>query len=168
MAKMFYTLEETGYLLKKTAEEIKQLAREGLLREFRDGPRLMFKSDQVERILNEQSTVTVSDDDSLIELTRDPITLPVEEDDVMLGDTPVMELFNKPKRELGNGKHTYRPAQSGEFVNGKEAAILATELRQHIGEINSLTKRLARLGCDVDITREHRSKKFVVKVTLEV
>ena len=167
---MFYTLEETQSLLKKNAEEIKQLAREGLLREFRDGTRLMFKSDQVDR-LSEQSTITVSDD-GLIELTKnpdsDPITLLVEDDDVMLGETPVMELFHKPKRELGNGKHIYRPAKIGEFVNGKEAAILATELRQRIGEINSLTKRLARLGCDVDITREHRSKKFVVKVTLEV
>ena len=50
MAKMFYTLEETKTALQKNEEEIKQLAREGRLREFRDGPRLMFKADQVEQL----------------------------------------------------------------------------------------------------------------------
>lgn len=50
MAKMFYTLEETKSALAKNEEEIKQLTREGRLREFRDGPRLMFKADQVESL----------------------------------------------------------------------------------------------------------------------
>jgi hypothetical protein len=53
MAKMFYTLEETKAALGKNEEEIKQFAREGRLREFRDGPRLMFKADQVEALKNE-------------------------------------------------------------------------------------------------------------------
>src|SRR6187455_2521191 len=50
MAKMFYTLEETKTALARSEDEIKQLAREGRLREFRDGPRLMFKADQVEQL----------------------------------------------------------------------------------------------------------------------
>ncbi len=50
MAKMFYTMDETKAALAKNEEEIKQLAREGRLREFRDGPRLMFKADQVEQL----------------------------------------------------------------------------------------------------------------------
>src|ERR1041385_6459599 len=50
MAKMFYTMEETKAALGRNEEEIKQLAREGRLREFRDGPRLMFKADQVEAL----------------------------------------------------------------------------------------------------------------------
>ncbi len=50
MAKMFYTLEEAKAALGKSEEEIKQYAREGKLREFRDGPRLMFKADQVEQL----------------------------------------------------------------------------------------------------------------------
>ena len=49
MAKMFYTLDEARAALGKNEEEIKQYAREGRLREFRDGPRLMFKADQVEQ-----------------------------------------------------------------------------------------------------------------------
>ena len=50
MAKMFYTLEEAKATLGKSEDEIKQFAREGRLREFRDGPRLMFKADQVEQL----------------------------------------------------------------------------------------------------------------------
>jgi hypothetical protein len=55
MAKMFYTLEEAKSALGKSEEEIKQYAREGRLREFRDGPRLMFKADQVEQLRGEIS-----------------------------------------------------------------------------------------------------------------
>src|SRR2546423_7538353 len=50
MAKMFYTLEETKVALGKSEEDIRQFAREGRLREFRDGPRLMFKADQVDQL----------------------------------------------------------------------------------------------------------------------
>ncbi len=50
MAKMFYTLDETKAALGQTEDQIKQLTREGRLREFRDGPRLMFKSDQVDAL----------------------------------------------------------------------------------------------------------------------
>jgi len=53
MAKMFYTLDETKSALGRNEEEIKQLTREGRLREFRDGPRLMFKADQVEQLKQE-------------------------------------------------------------------------------------------------------------------
>lgn len=53
MAKMFYTLEETKAALGKSEDEIKQYAREGRLREFRDGPRLMFKADQVDQLRND-------------------------------------------------------------------------------------------------------------------
>jgi len=53
MAKMFYTLDEAKTTLGKSEDEVKQLVREGKLREFRDGPRLMFKADQVEQLKNE-------------------------------------------------------------------------------------------------------------------
>jgi len=55
MAKMFYTLEETKGTLGLNEEEIKQLSREGRLREFRDGPRLMFKADQVDNLKAEMA-----------------------------------------------------------------------------------------------------------------
>src|SRR5436190_10634536 len=56
MAKMFYTMEEAKATLGKSEDEVKQFAREGRLREFRDGPRLMFKADQVEQLKSELSS----------------------------------------------------------------------------------------------------------------
>lgn len=50
MAKMFYSMEETKAALGRNEEGIKQLSREGRLREFRDGQKLMFKADQVETL----------------------------------------------------------------------------------------------------------------------
>src|SRR3954469_9815933 len=73
MAKMFYTLDETKAALAKNEEDIKQLTREGRLREFRDGPRLMFKADQVEQLKSEMGSgemvdLGVSDSGGLIGL----------------------------------------------------------------------------------------------------
>ena len=53
MAKMFYTMDEAKASLGKSEDEIRLFAREGRLREFRDGPRLMFKADQVEQLRSE-------------------------------------------------------------------------------------------------------------------
>lgn len=74
MAKMFYTLEEAKNVLGRSDDEIKQYARDGRLREFRDGPRLMFKADQVEQLRSELSTggdhvdLGVSDSGGMIDL----------------------------------------------------------------------------------------------------
>lgn len=53
MAKMFYTMDETKVALGKGEDDVKQLVRDGRLREFRDGSRLMFKADQVEALKSE-------------------------------------------------------------------------------------------------------------------
>jgi hypothetical protein len=53
MAKMFYTMDETKAALNRSEDDIRQLAKDGKLREFRDGPRLMFKADQVESLKGE-------------------------------------------------------------------------------------------------------------------
>jgi hypothetical protein len=76
MAKMFYTLDEAKSALGKSEDEIKQYSKEGRLREFRDGSRLMYKADQVEQLKNElagggspdQVDLGVSDSGGLIGL----------------------------------------------------------------------------------------------------
>lgn len=50
MAGMFYSLKETAEKLGKTEDEVKQLAKEGKLREFRDGSSLLFKIEEVEAL----------------------------------------------------------------------------------------------------------------------
>ncbi len=51
MAGMFYSLQETIEKLHKTEDEIKQIVAEGRLREFRDGPSLLFKVEEVEALI---------------------------------------------------------------------------------------------------------------------
>jgi excisionase family DNA binding protein len=50
MAKMFYTTDEAAQKLGVSADQLKQLVAQNKLREFRDGARVMFKVDQVDRI----------------------------------------------------------------------------------------------------------------------
>jgi hypothetical protein len=50
MAKMFYNAKEAAGKLGITEDALKQLVAENKLREFRDGPNVMFKVDQVEKL----------------------------------------------------------------------------------------------------------------------
>lgn len=71
MAKMFYTMEEAKAALGRSEDEIKVLSRDGKLREFRDGPRLMFKADQVEALktsLPPKDTIDIADSGAPISL----------------------------------------------------------------------------------------------------
>jgi len=53
MAGMFYSLQEAAEKLGKTEEELKQMVKQGKLREFRDGPHLLFKTEEVEALLGD-------------------------------------------------------------------------------------------------------------------
>ncbi len=53
MAGMFYSLQEAAEKLNKTEEDLKQLVSEGKLREFRDGPNVLFKVEEVEALISE-------------------------------------------------------------------------------------------------------------------
>ncbi|UCF15112.1 MAG: hypothetical protein JSW59_17020 [Phycisphaerales bacterium] len=51
MAGMFYSLQEALERLSMTEEQIKQVVADGKLREFRDGPNLLFKVEEVEALV---------------------------------------------------------------------------------------------------------------------
>jgi hypothetical protein len=57
MAGMFYSLQEVAEKLNKTEEEVKEIVKEGKLREFRDGPNLLFKVDEVEALMSDTSVI---------------------------------------------------------------------------------------------------------------
>ena len=61
MAGMFYSLQETIEKLNKTEEEIKQIVAEGKLREFRDGPSLLFKVEEVEALIPQGQDETLEE-----------------------------------------------------------------------------------------------------------
>lgn len=56
MAGMFCSLQEVAEMLNKTEDQIKELVKQGRLREFRDGSTLLFKVDEVESFLPKMST----------------------------------------------------------------------------------------------------------------
>jgi hypothetical protein len=53
MAGMFYSLQEAAEKLNLNEEQLKEFVQEGKLREFRDGPNLLFKVDEVEALIPE-------------------------------------------------------------------------------------------------------------------
>lgn len=50
MAKPFYSLEEVSEQLGKSEDEIRELVREGTLREFRDAGKIFFKAEDVQKL----------------------------------------------------------------------------------------------------------------------
>jgi hypothetical protein len=72
MAKMFYTLEEAAQRLSTTEQGIKDLVSGGDLTEYRDsGKNLVFKVDQVDRLLKKEDDAIKLADDSAIGLAPD-------------------------------------------------------------------------------------------------
>ncbi len=55
MAGMFYSLKEAAERLNKTEEELRAIAKEGKLREFRDGSELLFRVNEVEAMIPQTS-----------------------------------------------------------------------------------------------------------------
>jgi len=53
MAKLFYTLAETGERLGKTEEEVREMGKSGILEEMRDGDQVMFKRKQVDLLVGD-------------------------------------------------------------------------------------------------------------------
>lgn len=60
MAKMFYTTDEATQKMGISGDQLKQLVSENKLREFRDGARVMFKVDQVDKLANDRKSGTSS------------------------------------------------------------------------------------------------------------
>jgi len=51
--RMFYSLQEAAEKLNKTKEELKEIVKQGKLREFRVGSNVLFKADEVEALASE-------------------------------------------------------------------------------------------------------------------
>lgn len=55
MAAMFYSLKEVAEKLSKTEDEVRELAKQGRLREFREGANSLFKAEEVEALMSDTS-----------------------------------------------------------------------------------------------------------------
>ena len=83
MAGMFYSLEEVAEKLNKTEQQVREIVKQGKLREFRDGPNLLFKVDEVEA-LSSDTTVMASEESSTqseSQADNDEISLAPEPDE---------------------------------------------------------------------------------------
>jgi len=70
MEKMFYSLEEAAAKLKKTPEDVRQLAARGQLQEFRDRDKLMFKREQVDLLAGgEEDMIPLAGDSGELSLS---------------------------------------------------------------------------------------------------
>ena len=72
MAKMFYTLEEAAAKLGASEDEVRQMARDGKLQQFRDRDKLMFKREQVDGLAgNDESGTGLEEAEEQIRLASD-------------------------------------------------------------------------------------------------
>ena len=95
MAGMFYSLREAAGKLNKTEEEIKEIVKEGRLREFRDGPNLLFKVDEVEALMADTSITTPKEPAEPAESA--PSKQQTEKDEISLEPEAEPELAPEPE-----------------------------------------------------------------------
>ena len=104
MAKMFYRENEAKEIFNMSTEELKQMTREGRLREFRDGTQVMYKADQVDALVAVLKANKAKEDTSLgIELEDEGsglLELSREKDDTSLGDCVVEEITGPNIKDL--------------------------------------------------------------------
>lgn len=87
MAGMFYSIQETAEKLGITEDEVKQLAKDGKLREFRDGENIMFKVDEVDNIHDQESALQFDVlDETPVEPMADVDLSPIDEPTADAGD----------------------------------------------------------------------------------
>lgn len=98
MAKPFYSIEEACDRLKKDENAIRALVREGSLREFRDGGKIFFKSEDVDKLAGggakaDSGEITLEAADEL------PALLDESEGTNIIDLAPVEETTAKKKKE---------------------------------------------------------------------
>jgi len=92
MAGMFYSLQEVARKLNMTEEQVREIVKDGRLREFRDGPNLLFKIDEVEALMSDSSIMAARESPAPPEpqAEEEEISLvsePAEEADLSNADT---------------------------------------------------------------------------------
>jgi hypothetical protein len=91
MAGMFFSIQEVAAKLGKSEDEVRQIVKSGRLREFRDGPNLLFKVDEVNSLLSDTSFTGVKPTPAT-EKPAAPKSAEAEAEDILLApDTPGKE-----------------------------------------------------------------------------
>ncbi|MFH1370166.1 MAG: hypothetical protein ABII09_02605, partial [Planctomycetota bacterium] len=106
MAGMFYSIKEVSEKLGKSEDEVRQLVKAGRLREFRDGPNLLFKVDEVTALMSDTGVMQTSKQaeksaepksEEKVEVDAEPIL--EEEPEAESAPTPEVETPVEPMLE---------------------------------------------------------------------
>jgi hypothetical protein len=97
---MFYSLKEAAKKLNKTVEELKGMVKEGKLREFRDGPNLLFKVEEVEALMSDTSVSPSEETPSPEALEPEMLELESAELEAEEPETPELEISELEPSEL--------------------------------------------------------------------
>jgi hypothetical protein len=102
MAGMFYSLEQTKEKLGKNEAEIKALVREGKLREFRDGAKQLYKTEDVDALASvPKGDMAILDDSMQLAIDETgEISLAPEELDMLMGEKDEDSGKNESKFKL--------------------------------------------------------------------
>ena len=90
MSGMFYSLEEAAEKLSKSKDEVKALVKDGQLREFRDGPNILFKAEEVEALIpqedisgpSEEEPIEIHDETEIIEMEPEETEPKIVDDEI--------------------------------------------------------------------------------------
>ncbi|MFP4144776.1 MAG: helix-turn-helix domain-containing protein [Phycisphaeraceae bacterium] len=141
MAKMFYTLQEAAEKLGKSEDELKQMAVDGQLQQFRDRDKLMFKREQVDKLAPGGAA----------EDSGGPIPL-AGSGDTDAGDTDALDL-REAEESGGPGASAPSVFDTGEVDPVDPAA--QTQVTQSAGEEEDLSLESVGSGSGLlDLTRE--------------
>jgi excisionase family DNA binding protein len=94
MAGMFYSVKEVAEKLGKSEEDVRELVKTGRLREFRDGPSLLFKVDEVHALMSDTSALGIKKEEEKPAPQR-PQTEAEAEEILLAPETP-----SKPSEEI--------------------------------------------------------------------
>jgi excisionase family DNA binding protein len=145
MAGMFFSIQEVAAKLGKSEDDVRQIVKSGRLREFRDGPNLLFKVDEVNALLSDTSftgvkpTPTVekpaapkSEEAEAEEILLAPETATPSKDSEELqltdADTQIVEegikvLGDTDAAAKGGSDETFKGVGEGTSSPGKEASL---------------------------------------------
>ncbi len=160
MAKMFYTLEEASQKLGVSEDEIRQMADDGKLQQFRDRDKLMFKREQVDELFGMSQTQQISGD-SPIDLAADSGEITLDDSiDTRASQTDAIDLMAETDR--GSVAESPKSATAtGISVFDADEVSAADPLAQTqvggslIGEDDELTLESVGSGSGLlDLTRE--------------
>ncbi len=120
MAKMFYTLQETAEKLGVNEGDIKQMAQQGKLQQFRDRDRLMFKRDQVDALASARN-----DDSRAGDLGISSGAIPLDDTGLSTGEIPLSAGGSSDQIDLALDDHDLPGAKKGK-KNKSEDSRMAT------------------------------------------